>query len=70
MCKLGGRPGWWVLLFLIPCVSIIIAIILCLDIAKNFGKGAIFGFGLAFLGFICLSILGFGDARCMGKKAY
>ena len=39
MCKIAGRPGWWVLLYLIPCVSVIIAIIVAIDIAKNFGKG-------------------------------
>jgi uncharacterized membrane protein YhaH (DUF805 family) len=70
MCKLAGRPGWWVLLFLIPCVGIIIGIIVWLDIAKNFGKGAGFGLGLAFLGFIFIPILGFGDARYLRKKAY
>jgi hypothetical protein len=69
MCKIAGRPGWWVILFLIPCVGIIIAIMVCLDIAKNFGKGSGFGIGLALLGFIFFPILGFGDARYLGKKA-
>jgi hypothetical protein len=50
-------------------VGIIIAIIVCLDIAKNFGKGAGFGIGLALLGFIFFPILGFGEARYLGKKA-
>ncbi len=27
MCKIAGRPGWWLLLFLIPLVNLIIAII-------------------------------------------
>ena len=66
MCKIAGRPGWWVLLMLIPFVNFIIAIILCIDIAKNFGKGAGFGLGLAFLGFIFFPILGFGSATYQG----
>jgi hypothetical protein len=70
MCKIGARPGWWTILFFIPCVNIIIAIIVSLDIAKNFGKGAGFGIGLALLGFIFYPILGFGDARYLGKKSY
>jgi len=70
MCKIAGRPGWWVLLYLIPCVSVIIAIIVAIDIAKNFGKGVVFGLGLAFLSFIFFPILGFGDARYLGKAAY
>jgi hypothetical protein len=69
MCKIARRPGWWVLLYFIPCVHVIIAIIVPLDIAKNFGKGTLFGIGLAFLGFIFFPILGFGDARYLGKKA-
>lgn len=69
MCKIAGRPGWWIILFLIPCVGVIIAIIVAIDIAKNFGKGAGFGLGLAFLSFIFYPILGFGDARYLGKKA-
>jgi Family of unknown function (DUF5684) len=63
LCKIVGRPGWWVILMLIPLVNIIIAIILCIDLAKSFGKGTGFGLGIAFLGFIFLPILGFGDAQ-------
>jgi len=62
ICKVAGRPGWWLLLFLIPLVNIAIAIILGIDIAKNFAKSAGFGVGLAILGFIFAPILGFGDA--------
>src|ERR1700760_4952531 len=36
ICKVAGRPGWWLLLLLIPFVNVIIWIILCLDIARNF----------------------------------
>ena len=62
MCKVAGRPGWWLLLFLIPIVNIVIAIIVGIDIAKNFAKSAGFGVGLALLGFIFAPMLGLGDA--------
>src|SRR4051812_47179423 len=52
LCKIVGRPGWWVVLALIPCVNIVVGIILAVDVAKSFGKGAGFGIGLAFLPFI------------------
>jgi hypothetical protein len=68
MCKIADRPGWWLILWLIPCVGIIIAIMVCLDIARNFGKGSLFGIGLALLGFIFFPVLGFGDARYLGNK--
>lgn len=62
LTQIAGRPGWWLILMLIPLVNFVIAIILSLDIAKNFGKGAGFGIGLALLGCIFYPILGFGDA--------
>jgi hypothetical protein len=62
-CKIVGRPGWWVILMLIPFVNFIIAIILCIDLAKSFGNGVGFGLGLAFLGIIFFPILGFGSAQ-------
>jgi len=61
LLKIAGRPAWWFILLLIlfPIIWIIISI----DVAKRFGKGAGFGIGLALLGFIFYPILGFGDAR-------
>ena len=68
-CRIVGRPWWWILLMLIPFVNFIILIILCIDMAKSFGKGAGFGIGLAFLGIIFLPILGFGSAQYQGPAA-
>jgi hypothetical protein len=69
LCKIAGRPGWWLLLMLIPLVNFIIIIILCIDIAKSFGNGIGFGLGLIFLGFIFWPILGFGSAQYQGPSA-
>jgi hypothetical protein len=69
LCKIAGRPGWWLLLMLIPIVNFIILIILCIDIAKSFGNGVGFGLGLAILGFIFWPILGFGSAQYQGPSA-
>jgi hypothetical protein len=68
-CKIVGRPGWWVILMLIPLVNIVIGIIVCIDLAKSFGKGAGFGIGIALLGIIFLPILGFGSAQYQGPSA-
>ncbi len=67
MLKIAGKPGWWLLLLFIPLVNIVIGIIVAIDLAKAFGKGAGFGIGLAFLGFIFYPILGFGDATYQGS---
>ena len=66
LLKIAGKPGWWILLYLIPLVNIVIGIIVCIDIAKNFGKDAGFGLGLAFLGIIFYPILAFGSAQYLG----
>src|SRR5437660_912103 len=68
-CKIVGRPWWWILLMLIPFVNFIVAIILCIDMAKSFGKGAGFGIGLALLGIIFWPILGFSSAQYQGAAA-
>ena len=63
MMRVAGKPGWWVLLCLIPLVNLVIAVIMVGRTAKNFGKGTGFAVGLFFLGFIFYPILGFGDAK-------
>jgi hypothetical protein len=67
--EICGRPLWWILLMLIPCVNIVIAVIVWIDVAKSFGKSELFGLGLAFLGFIFIPILGFGSAQYVGPAA-
>ncbi len=62
LCRIAGRPGWWVLLWFIPLVNLVIGIMVSIDIAKNFGKGTLFGLGVAFLGFIFVPVLAWGDA--------
>lgn len=66
MTKIGGKPGWWTLLCLIPGINIIFSIWIHNMISKSFGKSEAFTVGLVLLGFIFWPILGFGDARYLG----
>jgi hypothetical protein len=66
LLKIAGKPVWWILLFLIPFVNFIIAIIVDIAVAERFGKGAGFGLGLALLPFVFFPILAWGDARYQG----
>ncbi|MEK6704935.1 MAG: DUF5684 domain-containing protein [Bdellovibrionota bacterium] len=68
LVKIAGRPGWWVLLFFTPLVNVVISIILSIDIAIMFGKGAGFGMGLIMLPLIFYPILAFGSAVYMPKQ--
>ncbi len=47
---------------------VVVSLILFLELAKCFGKGAGFGIGLWLLGFIFFPILGFGDAKYLGPQ--
>lgn len=68
LLKISGKPIWWLVLMIIPFVNIIVSLLVLLALAKNFGKGAGFGLGLFFLGFIFFPILGFGSARYQGSQ--
>lgn len=57
------RPRWWIVLYFIPLVSLVIAVINCMDTAKAFGKSTGFGIGLLLLSPIFYPILAFGDAK-------
>ncbi len=61
--RIAGKPWWWIFLMMIPLVNIVISILVGVAVAENFGKGAGFGVGLAFFGFIFVPILAFGDAE-------
>ena len=60
--KMIGRPGWWLLLLLIPVVNVVVAIVITHGISKSFGKGIPFTIGLMFLPFIFYPILAWSDA--------
>jgi len=66
MTKIAGKPGWWVLMLLVPFVNIIFAIWLYNMISKSFGKDEGFTVGLVLLSFIFWAILGFGSAKYLG----
>jgi hypothetical protein len=64
--KIVGRPGWWLLLYLVPVVNVVILVIVANDLSKSFGHGVGFTLGLVFLSIIFYAILGFGDSRYLG----
>ena len=64
--RIVGRPWWWLVLLAIPFVNVVPAIIECFDLARVFGKGVGFGFGLLLLGPVFVMVLAFGDARYVG----
>ena len=42
MLKVAGKPGWWLILMIfIPIVNLILAILMLVGVARNFGKGSL-----------------------------
>lgn len=70
MFQIIGLNPWLLLLYLIPIVNFVVAIVFSImqasRLSKAFGKGTGFAFGLFFLNPIFLLILGFGDSKYIG----
>ncbi len=68
MFDIAWGSGWLFLLMFVPCVNFVVSIMLCFKLAKAFGKGTGFGFGLLFLNTIFVLILGFGSDQYIGPQ--
>lgn len=63
LIQIAGKPLWYIVLFLIPFVNFVAAILISIALAKSFGKGGGFAAGLILLPVIFYPILGFGSAQ-------
>ncbi len=63
MCKMADKPGWWLILFFIPLVNIVIAIIVWMKISEKRGKPSWLGILYLFplLGLVVQGYLAFTD---------
>ncbi|MFM8583850.1 MAG: DUF5684 domain-containing protein [Planctomycetaceae bacterium] len=61
--EVAGKPAWFGLLALIPCVGLIPAVMMYVGVARNFRKSEIFAVGMIFLPFLFVPMLGFSDAK-------
>jgi hypothetical protein len=69
LLHISGRSGWWLLGLCVPLLNVFVFIRLVFDLAGAFGRGVAFGFGLLLLSPIFVLILGFGNARYVGRGA-
>ena len=58
ICLLAGKPGWWLILCLIPIVNIVIGVIVWMAIAENRGKPSWMGI-LMIIPIVSLVMLGY-----------
>ena len=66
LLKIVGKPGWWLILMLIPFVNYVFIIWTYNMLSKSFGKEEGFTVGLVLLGIVFFPILGFGSAVYQG----
>lgn len=66
LLEIVGKPVWWIILFLIPCVNIIFGIWTLNLLSKSFGQSEGFTVGLILLGFVFYPLLGFGNYQYLG----
>ena len=63
MCKIAGKPGWWLILFFIPIVNLVIFIIVGMAIAQKRGKPGWLGIAwiIPGIGLVVQGYLAFAD---------
>lgn len=66
MLEIVEKPIWWIVLFLIPIVSLVAAVLVMIGLAAKFGKGAGYGIGMVLLPIVFIPMLGFGSAQYQG----
>lgn len=74
LMEVSGKPGWWALINFIPylgqVVFFVLYIIAMLELAKRFGRSAVFAvFGLIIFPIIGFIMLAFGDSKYEGEVA-
>lgn len=60
LLEIVGKPTWWLILFLIPCVNIIFLVWTTNLLSKSFGQSEGFTIGLLMFGVVFYPILAFG----------
>jgi hypothetical protein len=63
LLRVANRPWWWIFGYIIPFVSIIVAIVVYYDVAKAFGRGVGMLLLMIFIPIIGWPILGFGSDK-------
>ena len=66
LLEIVGKPVWWIVLLLIPCVNIIFFVWTYNLLSKSFGQSEGFTIGIILLPFVFIPLLGFGNYAYVG----
>ncbi|MEE9461787.1 MAG: DUF5684 domain-containing protein [Bacteroidales bacterium] len=71
--RVAGKPWWWVFSILLaiipiagPILFLVVWVLICNGISKNFGRGTGFTVGLVLLSVVFVPILAFSDDKWSG----
>jgi hypothetical protein len=62
LLQIFNKPIWWLVLLLVPIANFVVLILLCIELAKSFGKTPGYGVGLALLGPVFFPLLAYSPA--------
>lgn len=68
LTEIAGMDIMWFILTFVPCVNVVAAVMIWINVAKNFGKDTGYAIGIILLPFIFIPLLGFSDARYTPMK--
>lgn len=63
LCRMGGLPGWWVALMVLPGINLLVLLAICHRVARAFGHGPGMALLMVFLPLVGFPVLGFGPAQ-------
>lgn len=64
LCRIGGKPDWWTILFFVPIANIVVSILLIMEVSRRFGKDPVaYVLLYIFLSPVWAAILAFGSAQ-------
>lgn len=69
LLEIVGKPLWWIIGILIPCVNFVVIIWVLNLLMKSFGKDSIYTVLAIFFSFIIFPMIGFGSDRYIGPTA-
>jgi len=69
LLEISGKPGWWLVLLMIPGAGFVFQLLAMLGLAQKFGRSSLFGVGLFFLPMFFFPMLGFGKSQYEGQGA-
>lgn len=70
LLEIVGKPTWWVLLFFIPLVNIVIAIMVTHELSLSFGQGIGMTLLLLLIPIVGYPMLAFGSAQYNGSRTF